>query len=140
MLAEATRLGVTQGNIGHVVKAMLFKAGFLYCKSVGVQSLIVTARKPLDRYYDSLLFKDIFQANEFFPLHYVGNLMHRAMSFSIPNAERNWAAVKHPYHKVLFLTRHPDIKIQGLANDQNASSSAAVPAQTSVMQDILSMI
>jgi hypothetical protein len=139
LLAEATRLGVAQGSDGHAVKAMLFKAGFLYCRSIGVQSLLVTARRPLDRYYESLMFKDIFQPNEFFPLDYVGNMLHRVMSFSIPNAEKTWAAARHPYYKVLFLTRHPDIKLQPDTEEVDASVAAPMPATAAAQRETASL-
>src|ERR1700679_2298232 len=57
-LAEATRLGVAGGTVGRVVKVMLCKALWLYCEQQAVDYMVITARAPLDREYEGMLFED----------------------------------------------------------------------------------
>jgi hypothetical protein len=110
-LAEATRLGVTEGREGRLVKTLLFKAYFLYCQQAMVDWMVITARKPLDRQYDALLFKDVFSGGEYIPMHHVGNMLHRVMAFDVASAEERWIAVRHPLYAFIFKTTHPDIDL-----------------------------
>lgn len=111
-LAEATRLGVATGRIGRVVKTALFKAYFNYCQATSVDWMVITARAPLDRMYDGLLFDDVFPGGEFIPMAHVGNIPHRIMKFEVDTAERRWEAAEHPLFDYIFRTRHPDIDIR----------------------------
>lgn len=108
-LAEATRLGVTEAREGRVVKTFLFKAYYLYCVHAEVDWMVITARKPIDRQYDALLFHDVFGKNEYIPMCHVGNIPHRVMSFNVRQAEPNWRAVSHPLYNLVFEVNHPDI-------------------------------
>ena len=110
-LAEATRLGVTLGRVGHVVKTMLFKAYFEYCRQVGIDWMLATGRAPLDRQYEALLFNDIFPERGFIPMRHVGNIPHRVLAFDVETAEERWAAAKHPLFNFVFRTRHPDMDL-----------------------------
>ncbi len=66
-LAEATRLGVTEQKIGRNVKTVLFKAYFLYCVQNGIDWMVITARTPIDRQYDRLLFSDVYPGTGLHP-------------------------------------------------------------------------
>jgi hypothetical protein len=110
-LAEATRLGVTDTREGRLVKTLLFKAYFLYCQQAMIDWMVITARKPLDRQYDALLFKDVFPGGGFIPMHHVGNMLHRVMAFDVATAEVRWIAANHPLYKFIFKTTHPDIDL-----------------------------
>lgn len=112
-LAEATRLGVSQGRIGRVVKTMLFKAYFLYCLDARIDWMVVGGRHPLDRQYEALLFRDVFPEGGFVPLPYAGNIPHRIMAFEPSSAEIRWAAARHPLFDFIFRTRHPDLHVNG---------------------------
>jgi hypothetical protein len=72
-LAEATRLGVSQGGIGRVVKTALFKAYFHYCQLADIEWMVIAARAPLDRQYEALLF-DVYQALNLSPQSHAGNI------------------------------------------------------------------
>lgn len=108
-LAEATRLGVAEGREGRLVKTVLFKAYFLYCQRALVDWMVITARRPLDRQYEALLFKDVFAPGEYIPMHHVGGIAHRVMAFHIPTAEMHWTAANHPLYDFMCRTWHPDI-------------------------------
>lgn len=110
-LAEASRLGVTQEKIGRMVKTVLFKAFFAYCQQEAVDYMVITARSPVDRQYERLLFSDVYPDMGYIPLKHVGNLPHRIMSFEVGTAETRWAKVQHPLFNFIFRTHHPDIDV-----------------------------
>jgi hypothetical protein len=110
-LAEATRLGVSEGREGRMVKTILFKTYFLYCQRAMIDWMVITARKPLDRQYDALLFKDVFASGQLMPMRHVGNMLHRVMAFDVATAEERWIAARHPLHTFIFRTTHPDIEL-----------------------------
>lgn len=110
-LAEATRLGVTEQLQGRAVKTVLFKAFFLYCQQQQIDWMVITARTPIDRQYERLLFSDVDPARGYVPLRHVGNLPHRIMSFEVGTAEARWAAARHPLFDFIFRTQHVDIDI-----------------------------
>ncbi len=110
-LAEATRLGVTNEKGGRLVTTVLFKAYYEYCLQIGVEWMVVTARAPVDRTYDRLLFNDVFPEAGYIPIHHVGNLPHRVMSFNVDTAKDRWTQVKHPLLSFMCSTFHPDIDL-----------------------------
>ena len=110
-LAEATRLGVSGGRIGRLPKTMLFKAYYDYCVYEDIDWMVITARSPLDRQYEALLFKDVFPGGEFIPMHHVGNIPHRVMALEVTAVETKWAAASHPLFDFFFRTHHPDIDV-----------------------------
>jgi hypothetical protein len=116
-LAEATRLGVARGAIGRMVKVALCKAYFMYCAQNGVDWMINTARSPLDREYEAMLFGDVYGQNEFLPMTHVGGLPHRVMAKPVAVVRQRWAEVKHPFFGFFFETDHPDIDVS-VASEQ----------------------
>ena len=110
-LAEAARLGVTDGKNGRLVKTMLFKAFFQYCQQTGIEWMVIAGRSPIDRQYERLLFGDVFPGMGYVPLLHANNLPHRIMSFEVDSAERRWAAANHPLYDFIFRTRHPDLQL-----------------------------
>jgi hypothetical protein len=112
-LAEATRLGITEGRIGRMVKAMLFKALYQYCLAAGIEWMVIGARSPLDRMYQSLLFQEVFPGEGYIPLKHAGNLPHRILAFELETAEARWRAARHPLLDLFVHTSHPDIERSG---------------------------
>lgn len=111
VLAEATRLAVTQAAVGRVVKAMLMKAMFLDCEASGVDCMVVTARHPMDRFYNWLLFEDVFPDSGFIPMAHVGMIPHRVMSCELIATKQRWLECDHPWYSLFFKTRHPDMEL-----------------------------
>lgn len=111
VLAEATRLGVTQEKIGRVVKTLLFKAFYMHCLNAGIDWMVITARSPLDRHYESLLFEDVFPDRGYIPMSHVGDIPHRVFAHEIASARERWAEVEHPLYDLYFRTHHPDIDV-----------------------------
>ncbi|AUT74226.1 N-acyl amino acid synthase FeeM domain-containing protein [Paraburkholderia hospita] len=110
-LAEATRLGVARGAIGRMVKVALCKAYYMFCAQNGVDWMLITARSPLDREYEAMLFEDVYGQNEFLPMSHVGGLPHRVMAKPVALVRQRWAKVNHPFYGFFFETDHVDIDV-----------------------------
>ncbi len=110
-LAEATRLGVENGKIGLVVKLALFKACYLYCRSIEVDHLVVAGRMPLDRLYQRWLFEDVLSNSGFVPLRHTGNIPHRIMSANLHTSLARWEDAKHPLLGYMTEIEHPDLEL-----------------------------
>jgi hypothetical protein len=111
--AEATRLGVAGNRMGRLVKTALFKAYYQYCVLDEIDWMVITARSPLDRQYEALLFKDVLPEGGFIPMRHVGNIPHRVMAFSIALAKPTWQQAGHPLYNFVINTDHPDIDLCG---------------------------
>ncbi len=111
-LAEATRLGVSNGSVGRLAKTAIFKAYYQYCAQEGIDYMVIAGRSPLDRQYESLLFQDVFPDLGFIPMRHAGNIPHRVLAFEIATAEQRWRMASHPLFTFVFRTRHPDIMIK----------------------------
>jgi hypothetical protein len=111
-LAEATRLGVTGQRVGRMVKTVLFKAFFQYCRQAGIEWMVIAGRAPIDRQYDALLFSDVYPGMGAIPLSHAGNMPHRVLSFEVGTAEERWAQAQHPLYNFIFATHHPDIDLR----------------------------
>jgi hypothetical protein len=130
-LAEVTRLGVSEGRMGRMVKIALMKAFFEYWEQSGTEWAVATGRAPIDRMYEQLLFKDVFAEKEMVPLRHVGGMPHRVMAFEVPTAEARWRAAGHPLLQFFRHTHHPDIDI-GEQPARRAVPLRAAPATASV--------
>ena len=120
LLAEATRLGVADGRVGTLVKTVLFKAFYLYCRQTGVDWMVVAGRAPIDRQYLRLQFDDVYPDMGYIPLRHAGGLPHRVMKFDVATAEERWAQARHPLFHFVFHTHHPDIRL----DDPKAATAA----------------
>lgn len=123
-LAEATRLGVSQGRTGGVVKMMLFKAFFHVCLKAGVDWMVIGARPPLDRRYQGLLFRDVLPEARLVPLQHAGGVPHRIMAFEVGTAEARWAEAGHPLYGFFCHTLHPDIDVRDVRRDFQCAAPA----------------
>jgi len=110
-LAEATRLGLAQGESGRLVKAALFKAFYLICHSQGVDHMVITGRTPIDRQYQRLLFEDVWGPHQTYPMAHVHQLPHRVMHLHVPSAQARWQAAHHPLLNFMCGTEHPDLQL-----------------------------
>ena len=131
-IAEATRLGISTGRIGTVVKTMLFKAYFQYCQQMGIEWMVITARAPLDRQYEDLLFEDVYPESGFIPMQHIGGIPHRVMALDVVNARAKWTEARHPLLSFMCDTSHPDIDI-GVADDMPLRMPALPVTQASVV-------
>lgn len=111
-LAEVTRLAVSEGRIGRVVKMALMKGLFEYWEQNHIDWAVVTGRAPVDRQYEQLLFTDVFEDRQPVPLRHVGNIPHRVMAFEVATAEARWEQAAHPMLDFFRRTHHPDIDVR----------------------------
>ena len=116
VLAEATRLGVTQERVGRVVTTFLFKAYYMHCLNAGIDWMIITARSPMDKRYEALLMEDVFPGRGYIPMSHVGNIPHRVLALDIATVKDRWANVDHPLYDLYCLTNHPDIDVDHANN------------------------
>ncbi|GAB7533913.1 hypothetical protein BGC_01180 [Burkholderia sp. 3C] len=110
-MANANRLAVVAGDRGKTVKMGLFKAFYLLCLQEGIEWMVVAARRPLDRQYAALRFRDVFGQNEFIPLAHAMNIPHRIMAFDVGGADQEWREHSHPLREFMMLMDHPDINL-----------------------------
>jgi len=110
-LAEATRLGVGREGSARLVKVALFKAYYLYCLQAGIRYMVITARSPLDRQYERMLFQDVYPHLGYIPLSHVFNLPHRVLYLDVQNVRQQWEEVGHPMLDFMCNTRHPDLQL-----------------------------
>ncbi|VVD74844.1 hypothetical protein PCA20602_00794 [Pandoraea capi] len=119
-LAEATRLGVVAGPVGRVVKTALFKAFYQYCLLSGIDWMVITARPPLHRQYEALMFTDVFPSQELIPMAHVGGIGHRVLALDVAQARTRWQAAGHPLFAYMCLTHHPDLRL-GMPDEQGVA-------------------
>lgn len=111
ILAEAARLGVVGNRMGRIVKVLLFKAFYLYCINKGIDWMVITARSPVDRDYESLLFKDVFPERGYIPMVHDADIPHRVMVLNVPSVEPSWNEHQHSLYDLFFKTYHPDLDL-----------------------------
>ncbi|VVE62430.1 hypothetical protein PCA31118_01009 [Pandoraea captiosa] len=126
-LAEATRLGVVAGPVGRVVKTALFKAFYQYCLLSGIDWMVITARPPLHRQYEALMFTDVFPGQDLIPMAHVGGIGHRVLALDVAQARTRWQSAGHPLFAYMCLTHHPDLRL-GMPG-QNAEEEAVSVAE-----------
>jgi len=110
-LAEAGRLGVVGNKMGRIVKTMLFKAYYLYCLQESIDWMVITARAPVDRDYDALLFKDVFPERGYIPMAHDANIASRVMALNVASVEPSWEHEHHPLFELFFRKNHLDIDL-----------------------------
>ena len=138
-LAEVSRLGIAEGKTGRMVKMALIKACFQFCEQNRIDEAIVTARAPIDRQYEQLLFSDVFASKMPVLLRHVGHIAHRVLTFEIASGEQRWEEARHPLLAFFRHTRHPDIDIgatRGLRNARRPAWRAAAELATVARESV----
>jgi hypothetical protein len=111
-MVETTRLCVKGNPNSSLVRSALFKALHTYCLDQGVDWMLATGRRPVDRIYDSLYFSDVGEAGMFYPMTFTGGVPHRVMYLAPQAVQPLWHAAQHSLHDFFFATQHPDIDLQ----------------------------
>lgn len=117
-MVEATRLCVPGSSHASLVRTALFKALHQYCLLQDANWMMAAGRRPIDRIYESLLFKDVEAPGRFYPMAHAGGIAHRVMSMPANGLQMIWKANKHPLYQFGFETYHPDISLDGVKNLQ----------------------
>jgi hypothetical protein len=110
-MIEAVRLCVVGGVNSSVVRSALFKALYQYCLTQGVDWMVIVGRRPMDRFYESLSFEDVFEKNAFYPMAHGCGIPHRVMSLPTAAIEPRCHEWNHPILNFLLRTSHPDIDL-----------------------------
>lgn len=111
---EMSRLVIAAGA-DPLVKAALWKAGYLHCVAKQVHWLIVGARKAgLMKQYVYLGAKDMYEDQRMVPLGHGWNLPHRILVMNIRSAEEDWYEREHRLLRFMVETEHPDICIESV--------------------------
>jgi hypothetical protein len=137
-MVESTRLCVKGDPKSSVVRSALFKAFYTYCMQQGVDWMMATGRRPLDRMYDGLMFTDVGSAGKFYPMTFTGGVPHRVMSLAPRQVQSLWTGANHSLTSFFFETHHPDIDMSGARPLQSVSwlcpsAKAALDAETPVV-------
>jgi len=110
-MVESTRLCVKGDPASSLVRTALFKAFHSYCIAQGVDWMLATGRRPVDRLYDGLLFNDVGAAGMFYPMTFTGGVPHRVMALAPSQVQTRWTAASHPLTEFFFERHHPDIDL-----------------------------
>ncbi len=111
LMVETTRLSILGGQGASLVRNALFKALHRYCFDQGVDWMLAAGRHPVDRIYDSLLFKDVMESRAYYPMAHAAGVPHRVMQLSPRDAKAIWEANAHPLYDFMVETDHPDINL-----------------------------
>jgi hypothetical protein len=114
-LLESSRLGVTAGSVGSVVKHALIKAGYLLCLQNDIDYMVLTARAPVDRHYMRLMFEDVFEDKCYIPIKHIQDIPHRILSYDIAKVRERLIGANHPLKGFYIETHHPDILVGAVA-------------------------
>jgi hypothetical protein len=111
---EMSRLVIAAGA-DPLVKAALWKAGYLHCLAMQVHWLIIGARKPgLMKQYLYLGAKDMYEDRRLVPLGHGWNLPHRIFVMNVRTAAHDWHEGEHRLLRFMVETAHPDISVASM--------------------------
>ena len=113
-LIEATRLSVLGDLQASLVRNALFKTFFQYCLSQRVDWMLAAGRRPVDRLYDTMLWRDVDGVGNLYPMAHAAGVPHRVMCMTPAEAEPIWRAAEHPLFRFAFQTVHPDLDFAGV--------------------------
>ncbi len=133
-MVESTRLCI-KGNPGSsLVRTALFKAFHNYCLAQNADWMMATGRRPVDRIYDGLLFRDVGTANHFYPMTFTGGVPHRVMYLAPGQVQSLWTGARHALTEFFFERNHPDIDLSR-ARDLNRMMWAC-PETTEIQMNL----
>lgn len=110
VLLEAGRLTVRACDEARMVSSALYKALYELSFHAGVDTVLVTARSPVDRIYRAMQFKDALEGRKI-ALPSVLNLPHGLYYLPVREADTLWRAAECPMYPFMAKTHHPDIEI-----------------------------
>jgi len=110
-LAFVTRSGVRKCDDSQLIKIALFKALHRYCLACQIDSMIVTAKPPMDKQYVKLGFMDVFDSKTLIPIPWSGDIRTRVLYLNAFDAEKQWRDANHPLYDFMIRDFCPDIQI-----------------------------
>ena len=109
-MLEAWRLTVLHCEESRMVAAALYKSLYEISYHVGIDYVLVVARKPVDRLYKSMQFIEALNGQKL-ALKNTLNLPHGLFYLPVREADALWQLAQCPLYPFMALTRHPDIEI-----------------------------
>lgn len=110
-VAQASRLGVRPGTGSTLVKMALIKASYRYCLATQIDYILIAARSPVDKFFISLGFEEIFEYPTILNFPGQGEKPLRLFAIHVASGERKWREIRHPLYSFMITEHHPDIEI-----------------------------
>lgn len=107
--AEISRLVIQAKGESLMLRLMLIKACYWYCRFQGVGNAFFCARHPVDRQYRRFELQDVLPHQGTVDMAHIGNIPHRVLWFNVQALEYDWLESGNPTHSLFFKTTHPDI-------------------------------
>ncbi len=103
-VAEASRQVLRGGRNAALVRLMLWKAFHRFCLASQIDTMLIRVRRPLDREYEWLGFRDALASDA--P---AGE--YRLMTLGVFEAHEQSLRNRHPLYDFFFVERHPEIDL-----------------------------
>lgn len=109
-LMEAWRLTVRPGPAGKMVTAALYKVLYEVGYAADVDHVLVVARRPVDRLYQSMQFKEALAGRKIALSNTLG-LPHSLYHLPVKDADRLWRQAQCALYPFMAMTVHPDLEV-----------------------------
>ena len=109
-IVEATRFSVPAHEMSREVKAMLWKAFYLYCLDRDSSLMLAWIRPSALPDYHGLLFTSIGLSGRFCHKRLAGK-EHHTVILDVRNAAKLYGQAGHPYYRFFCVEKHPNIWI-----------------------------
>lgn len=125
--AEISRLVIQAKGESLILRLMLIKACYWYCRFQGVANAFLCARQPVDRQYRRFELQDVLPNQGTVEMAHIGNIPHRVLWFNVQALEKDWFESGNSAHTLFFKTTHPDI-----LNDMQSRTVKAESLQAAI--------
>lgn len=109
-LMEAWRLTVRPGPEGRMVTAALYKILYEVAYLSDVDHVLVVARRPVDRLYQAMQFKEALPGQKIALSNTLG-LPHSLYHLPVKDADRLWRQAECALYPFMATVIHPDIEV-----------------------------
>lgn len=129
-IAEISRLVIQAKGESLMLRLMLIKACYWYCRFQCVDNAFLCARHPVDRQYRRFELQDVIPNQGTIDMAHIGNIPHRVLWFNVQALERNWLESGNSTYHLFFEKTHPDIlnNMQFRTLQNEATQTMAQPA------------
>ncbi len=114
-LIEATRLSVLGNLQASLVRNALFKTFFHYCLSQKADWMLAAGRRPVDRLYDTMLWRDVDGVGKLYPMAHAAGVPHRVMCHGACRGRADLACGRSPAVPLCLPDRAPGPGLCGRA-------------------------
>ncbi|MDH4394789.1 MAG: hypothetical protein QE278_03830 [Limnobacter sp.] len=122
-IAEISRLVIQAKGESLMLRLMLIKACYWYCRFQAVDNAFLCARHPVDRQYRRFELKDVLPNQGTVEMAHIGNIPHRVLWFNVLGLESDWRVSGNATYPLFFEKSHPDIlsdvQIKTLQNESS---------------------